>query len=111
LYIDAYIAISSNFGNNSYEAGLARLSKIMSFLQQNPVWTRQNTPQLPDDVEKLVIDFTSLDFAQASNLWTMMGSKHTPFALYRLRRLPFGGPSVTGVAPPVRSTGAAPAAG
>jgi hypothetical protein len=109
LHLDAYIIIAANFTDANYEAGVALLSMIISFFQQTPVFTHENAPSLPPEMDKLVIEFVSLDTSELSHLLTATGSKYVPMVLYRLRRLPFAGPSVVGVAPAIRSAGAADA--
>jgi hypothetical protein len=103
LHLDAYVMICAHFTEQNYEAGLARLSSTLSFFQQMPVLTRENTPQLPSQLDKLVVEFVSLDFGQMSHLLTAAGGGLAPFALYRLRRLPFDAAAAVSVAPAVRS--------
>ena len=109
LHVDAYILVAANFTDSNYEVGLSLLSMVISFFQEAPVLTHGNAPSLPPELDKLVIEFVSLDFSQLSHLLTATGSKYVPMVLYRLRRLPFSGPAVAGVAPAVRSAGAADA--
>jgi hypothetical protein len=101
LNIEALILISANFDEHNYEAGLARLSAVIAFLQSSPVLTRESAPQLPRGIDRLMIDFVSLDLAQVSSLMLATGAKYAPFALYRLRRLPFSAAAGAGVAPMV----------
>lgn len=106
LYIDALVLIFAKFDEANYEAGLARLSEVIAHLQESPVLSHHSAPDLPDELDKLSIEFTNIDFAQSSHLLTMLGARYAPMALYRLRRLPFAGPAFEGVAPPVRSADA-----
>lgn len=103
LMIDAFFLLAANFTGNSYPAGLEMMSRAISFFQSNPVFTHADSPELPEDVDRLVVEFVSLDFAQANNLLTLTGLKCFPFLLYRIRRLDFSGPAILGVSPPVRS--------
>ncbi len=107
LHVDAYVLVAANFTDSDYEVGLSLLSMVISFFQETPVLTHGNAPSLPPELEKLVIEFVSLDLSQLSHLLTATGSKYVPMVLYRLRRLPFSGSAVTGVAPAIRSVGAA----
>lgn len=103
LYLDAYVMIAAQFSDDNYEVGLAHLSAIISYLQQNPVLTPLNAAGLPADVDKIAIEFVNLDFAQQGHLATITGQPYVPMAVYRLRRIVFAGGAVAGVAPPVRS--------
>jgi hypothetical protein len=107
LNLDASVMISANFDDSNYEVGLARLSSVIASLQRTPVLTHDSAPDLPAELDKLVIEFVSLDLAQMSNLMTATGAKYAPFALYRLRRLPFSSPAGLGAIPTVRAADAA----
>lgn len=88
LYLDAYVVVVANFSKADYLSGLATMSRAISFFQESPVFTHLDTPQLPDDVEKLAVEFVSLDFSAAAALLPA-GLRAMPFALYRLRQLAF----------------------
>jgi hypothetical protein len=105
-YLNLYIMIAADFTDENYEAGLVRLSSVISYFQQSPVLNRANSPDLPEDVEQLVVDFANLDFADVGHLMAAAGRKYAPAVFYRLRRLAFTG-AVAGVAPPVTSVGGA----
>jgi hypothetical protein len=105
LHLDAFVMVAANFAGSNYETGLSRLSSAIYFFQSTPVLTRNNTPQLPDDMDKLAIEFVSLDFAQMAHLLTALGMKYMPFVVYRLRRLPFDARAAAGGAPAVSATG------
>jgi hypothetical protein len=95
--------VSANFSDSNYDVALAMLSRVIAFFQETPVFTRDSAPGLPADIDKLVVEWVTLDFAQSSHLLTGIGAKYVPFALYRIRRLPFAGESVASAAPAVRS--------
>jgi hypothetical protein len=95
--------LTANFTDQNYSTGLALLSSAISAFQQNPIFTRADTPGLPEEADKLTVDFVSLDVAQMSQLLTAIGTKYLPMACYRVRRIPFAGPATAGVAVPVLS--------
>jgi hypothetical protein len=104
LFLDVYVMFISCFTGANYAAGLGLLSRIIGFFQENPVFEGNAAPELADRMERLTIDYVGLDFAQSSSLATVMGLKGQPFVVYRLRRLPFDGPAIGGVAPAVKRT-------
>jgi uncharacterized protein DUF4255 len=104
LYLDLYVMFVSSFTGTNYAVGLGLLSRVISFFQENPVFEGSASPEIADHVDKLAIDFVALDFAQSSHLGTLMGLKGQPFVVYRLRRLPFDGPTISGIAPAVQQT-------
>lgn len=104
LFLDVYVMFVSCFTGPNYGAGLGLLSRIISFFQENPVFDQMGLAGASDQMDRLAVEYASLDFAQSNNLATVMGLKGQPFVVYRLRRLPFDGPAISGVAPAVRST-------
>jgi hypothetical protein len=103
LSVDALVMLASHFDDANYTIGLARLSTLISALQAAPVLTREDSPKLPRETDRIVVEFVSLDLSQVSSLMLATGAKYAPFALYRLRRLPFSAPAGAGVAPAVRT--------
>jgi len=104
LFLDVYVLFASCFTGPNYAAGLGLLSRIVSFFQESPILDNMATADGPaDQMDRLAVEYVSLDFAQSNNLATVMGLKGQPFLVYRLRRLPFDGPAISGVAPAVRS--------
>ncbi len=101
LFLDVYVLFVSGFVAGAYQAGLGLLSRIVSYLQENPVFDEATSPDIARQMGRLAIEYVSLDLTQSSNFASLMGLKGLPFLVYRLRRLPFDGPAITGVAPPV----------
>ncbi|HEY5710402.1 MAG TPA: Pvc16 family protein [Allosphingosinicella sp.] len=105
LFLDVYVMFVSCFTGPNYGAGLGLLSRIVSFFQETPILENMATADgSADQMDRLAVEYVSLDFAQSNNLATVMGLKGQPFVVYRLRRLPFDGPAISGIAPAVRST-------
>jgi hypothetical protein len=103
LHLDVYFLLTANFSAANYADGIGMMSRVISYFQEKPVFTHADTPDLPDEMEKLAVEFVSLDFTQANNVMTLTGLKCFPFLLYRIRRVPFAGPAIAGVAPAVRA--------
>jgi hypothetical protein len=107
LHLDVYFLLAANFSADNYAAGVGMMSRIISYFQEKPVFTHADTPDLPDEMERLAVEFVSLDFTQANNVATLTGMKRFPFLLYRIRRVPFAGPAITGAWPKVSAPGRA----
>jgi hypothetical protein len=107
LRLNLFLLFVANFSEGNYPTGLGMLSRTIAFFQQNPVFTPDRLPGLPPEVEKIAIDFITLDLTQTNHLMGMLGLKYLPSALYRLRTLSFEGDAMLDTAPPVR--GAKPA--
>lgn len=104
LFLDVYVAFVSTFTRANYAAGLGLLSRIVTYFQEHPVFEAAASPEIGAAMGRLAIEHASLDFHQSSNLATTMGVRGMPFLVYRLRRLPFAGPGISGVAPAVQAT-------
>jgi Pvc16 N-terminal domain len=89
LRVDADIIALANFSGRDYSTGLAMISRVIAYFQERPVLTSSETPGLPVGVDKVAIEFVGLDLATAATLLPA-GLRTLPFALYRLRGLPFG---------------------
>lgn len=85
LKINLYLLISSHF--ETYSTGLSYLSAVIRFFQSINVFTHANTPALSSDIEKLIVELTSLNFEQQNHLWGALGSKYLPSVLYKVRML------------------------
>ena len=103
LHIDVYFLLAANFAADNYAEGVGMMSRIISYFQEKPVFTHDDTPDLPDEMERLAVEFVSLDFTQANNVVTLTGLKRFPFLLYRIRRVPFAGPAIAATWPAVGS--------
>jgi hypothetical protein len=89
LWLDATVIVLANLSGRDYPKGLAMLSRAIAFLQERPVLTAAEVPGFPVGVDKVAVEFVSLDLPTAAALLPP-GLRTLPFALYRLRRLPFG---------------------
>lgn len=102
LFLDVYVLFVSCFTAGTYQTGLGLLSRIISYLQENPVFDEASSPDIGAQMSKLVIEYVSLDITQSSNFASLMGLKGLPFLVYRLRRLPFDGPAIGAIVPAIR---------
>ncbi len=85
INLNLYLLFAADY--NNYHTGLERLSAVIAYFQSKTVFTPQNTPGLPDTVDKVTVDMISLDFQELSNFWTAVGSKILPAVIYKLRML------------------------
>jgi hypothetical protein len=109
LNVNAFVLFVANFSDSNYPTGLGMLSRTIGFFQQNPVFTHDRLPGLAREIDKITLDFVSLDLTQTNHLMGMLGLKYLPSVLYKLRMLPFVSDAVAGLVPAVRRTRAADA--
>src|SRR2546421_4371882 len=104
LNINAFVLFVANFSESNYPTGLGMLSRTIGFFQQNPVFTHDRLPGLAREIDKIAMDFVSLDLTQTNHLMGMLGLKYLPSALYKLRMLPFVSNAVVSLVPMARKT-------
>jgi len=86
LTLNLYLLVTAHFGGNYTEA-LKFLSGALAFFQGKPLFTPQNSPAFPKELEKLSLEMVSLDFQALNNLWSNLGGKYLPSVLYKVRMI------------------------
>lgn len=85
-----------------YEQSLRCLSHIITFLGSHPIFHASESPRLPADLSPLALELMSLDFDRLAHVWTMLGAKHLPSVLYRMRLLSLRETEETVGGPPIQ---------
>lgn len=95
VYLNCYVLFTANFGiadsqgiTIGYDDSLRYLSAVVAFFQKKYVFDRQNTPNLDNRVEKLIVDIHTLNFEYLNHLWGILGGKYLPSVLYKVRLIP-----------------------
>jgi Pvc16 N-terminal domain len=89
LYVNLYVLVMANFYDANYAEGLGMISQAIRFFQQNPSFTQDSLPGLPEDMDRLTWDMTNLDPLNLSYLMGLAGVKYLPSVYYKVRLLPF----------------------
>ena len=89
LYVDLFVLFYANFADRNYIEGLTMISRVIAFFQQNPVFTRDNLPDLDPVIDKLRFEFTNLDLGSLNHLMGNLGVKYLPSAYYKVSMIPF----------------------
>ena len=93
VHVNLYILITCN--SILYENAMTYLSRVIRFFQSKNVFTDQNTTPIVSGINeldrfdnfKLLMDLYSPSFEESNHLWSMMGGKQLPFAMYKLRAI------------------------
>lgn len=85
LKLNLYVLFIAN--RNNYEESLKFISHVITFFQGKNVFTPQNSPELDSDIEKLIVELSTVTYEQLNNLWGAMGAKYMPSVLYKIRML------------------------
>lgn len=89
IYVNLYLMFMANFSDKNYVDGLAAISRVIGFFQQNPCFTQANSPELQDGIDKLTLEMENLSPVDVSYVMGVLGTKYLPSAFYKLRLLPF----------------------
>jgi Pvc16 N-terminal domain len=89
IYVNLHLMFMANFAANNYLDGLAAISHIISFFQQNPWFNQTNAPDLGPEIDKITMEMSNLDVSELNHLMGVLGTKYMPSAFYKLRMLPF----------------------
>ncbi len=85
LKLNLYILIAANFGN--YVESLKHISHVVSFFQSKNVFTKENSPNLDPEIERLIIEYHTTNFEQLNQIWSSIGAKYLPSIMYKVKTL------------------------
>lgn len=87
LFITMTVTIAANFATSHYTDGLKVLSHLLAFFNRHNSFTRQNSPDLPRDIEQINMELESIPGEQLNHMWGIFGSHYLPSCIYRVRAL------------------------
>jgi hypothetical protein len=85
LLLNLYILFSIH--KDDYVDSLVLLGHIVQFFQFQNNFTPLTHPNLDSRVEKLMVDLYTMNFEQVNHLWSVLGAKYLPSALYKVRQV------------------------
>ncbi len=91
VYINLYLMFVANFYAEHYSESLKFVSSIIEYFQHTMVYERKRHPDLPQGIEKLLMEMENLDLKELHNIWTLINGKYMPSVLFKVRMLPFDG--------------------
>ena len=103
--LNLFVLFSAYFGEQNYRDALKAISAVVEFFQGKLVFNHQNTPALPDTIDKVVFEMANLSFHELNYMWGMLGAKYLPSALYRMRMLIFDSDAEQLSVPAITGTG------
>lgn len=103
IYMNLHIILAANYKGKNYDQALKFLSRGMSFFQDYSVFDRQNNPDMPEGLEKLIVDVENIKIQEMNNLWSSIGTKYVPSVLYKVRTVALGGDFVAGTPATIHS--------
>ncbi len=105
IHVNLTILFSAFFSGKNYVEALKFLSGVIYFFQSKPVFTPSNTPGLSSNIEKGCFDLISLSYHDLNSVFSMMGTKYMPTAIYRIRMLTFNSDNIEDTIPSISGIG------
>lgn len=87
IRLNLYVLFVARF--KQYEASLQSLSNIVQYFQNQRVFNHQNAPELPEDIDQLIIELVTLPFAEQNEVWNALRTTYHPSVLYKVRMVVF----------------------
>lgn len=87
LFITMTVTVAANFSTSHYSDGLKVLSHFLAFFNRHNSFSRQNSPDLPENIEQINMELESIPGDQLNHMWGIFGSHYLPSCLYRVRAL------------------------
>ncbi len=85
--LNLYVLFAAYYKPNRYIEALKAISYTIAFFQGKQVFTAANTPSLPPNIEKVVVEMVNIEMKDISNFWTTLGAKHLPSIMIKVRML------------------------
>lgn len=85
LYLNLLVLCAATFSGQHYPQGLRFLSDAMAYLQANPVFDHQNSPDLDARIDRIVLNIENMGASEMHGLWSIHGGRYWPSVLYRAR--------------------------
>ncbi len=85
IRINLFVLFVARF--KQYEQGLDSLSRIIQHFQTHRVMTHQNSPALSENIEKLIMELTTLPFSEQNEIWNALRTTYHPSVLYKVKMI------------------------
>ncbi|MBB1487157.1 DUF4255 domain-containing protein [Oceanospirillum sediminis] len=85
LYINISVVIAAHFTGTNYPEALKFISHVMAFFHRNPLFDRQNSPDLPVETDRIFLEIENIQRHDLNSMWSMLGSRYLPSVAYRIR--------------------------
>lgn len=86
IQLNLQVLFAAYFPGNYLEA-LKFISLVLAYFQGKQVFTAQNTPELPNGVDKIVVEINNLDQHALNQLWSAIGAKMMPSVSMKIRMI------------------------
>jgi len=105
VHLNIYFMLASGHDADIYAEGLKLIAAAMTFFQANPVFTPQNTPDMPDGLSHLSVEISNLKSEEIGQLWGNLGGRYVPSVMYKMRSVLIDAEAVQHVDPLIHTPG------
>jgi hypothetical protein len=85
--LNLYVLFVARF--KEYQDALYNLSRIIRYFQSHRLFNAQNAPALPEGIDQLVLELTTLPFAEQNEVWNALRTTYHPSLLYKVKMVVF----------------------
>ena len=72
-----------------YGEGLRHLSRVVAYFQSHRVFNAENSPELSEDLQQVVVELVTPTFSEQNEIWGSLRAAYLPSALYRVKLVVF----------------------
>lgn len=72
-----------------YGEGLRHLSRVVAYFQNHRVFNAENSPELHEDLQQVVVELVTPTFSEQNEIWGSLRAAYLPSALYRVKLVVF----------------------
>ena len=104
LKLNLRVLLAANF--SEYSESLKFLGSTLAFFQGHPAFTIPPASSLAAVVDRLTVEMEDTSYQDWSYLWGMLGAKHMPGVVYRVKMITIQDDVVLGTTPAISSVDA-----
>lgn len=73
----------------AYDISLSKLSAVIQYFQGHRLFTHQDSPQLSEKIDQLVVELVTLSFSEQNEVWGALRLPYRPSVLYKVKMVVF----------------------
>jgi hypothetical protein len=89
MRFNLHLVFAAHFPDPNYREALRFISLVIEFFQGRTAFDRGNCPGLSANIERLTFEYLNQDVSEMNNMWSLIGAKHLPSVVYKVRMLTF----------------------
>ena len=88
IRMNVFIPFVARFPED-YRLSLQLLSRVIRYFQNHRVFTRENSPELSEQIPQLVLELVTPSFSEQNEIWGALRVSYQPSALYKVKMVVF----------------------